>query len=191
MEFFVGLMIVIIVAVLALPWMAIMLFPFILLALGFLLVSSKEFSGKELIPIQKKVGRKNRALLIDDDPPSLHVIQDYLRNLQYELEVVADPQKAALSLFRGDYDLVILDNDLHELSGAQVLKQADYFIDSAIDEESPMLSRVVPVIGYTAHANVDWNFSSLVHFNVLGTFSKRAPPSVIKKELDRSLCYGK
>ena len=183
MSFISGFGVFIIALLLAIPWFSIVLLPIFLVTIGLLIVISGVW-------VKDKKPRKN-ALLVDDDPSSLQVIEKYLKGIQYDYEIIDNPQKAALKLYHGGYDLVIMDNDMAELSGSQILAQADKMIEGDTRHFSPMHSRVIPVIGYTGVANAKWNISPLIHYEFLSSISKRTPPSLLKQEMDKVISHAK
>ena len=64
-----------------------------------------------------------RLLLVEDDPPLARVYQEYLKGEPFEV-VHVDTGKQALAAFAdGGFDGVILDVQLPDMSGLDILKQ--------------------------------------------------------------------
>ena len=62
-----------------------------------------------------------RILLVDDEESITDILQLILENDGYTVDTASSGQKA-LSLAESQYDLVVLDIDLHDISGDQVAK---------------------------------------------------------------------
>jgi DNA-binding response OmpR family regulator len=60
---------------------------------------------------------KARILVVDDEPALRRTLERALRNLEYEVVSVGDPQLAYELLDAADYDLVMLDIHLPQMSG--------------------------------------------------------------------------
>jgi DNA-binding NtrC family response regulator len=58
-----------------------------------------------------------RILVVDDEPALRRTLERALRNLAYEVVSVGDPQLAYELLDAADYDLVMLDIHLPQMSG--------------------------------------------------------------------------
>ena len=58
-----------------------------------------------------------RILVVDDEPALRRTLERALRNLKYEVVAVGDPHLVYSILERSDYDLVLLDLHLPQMSG--------------------------------------------------------------------------
>lgn len=65
--------------------------------------------------------KKQYILLADDDVTLSTVLSDYLRNAGFVVETVVSGKKALQAIVSGRYDLAILDTNLPEKNGLQVL----------------------------------------------------------------------
>ncbi len=62
-----------------------------------------------------------RILIVDDEESITNIFQLILEDKGYTVDTASSGQEA-LSLAESHYDLVVLDIDLHDISGAQVAK---------------------------------------------------------------------
>ncbi len=62
-----------------------------------------------------------RILLAEDDKPILRLVSDVLTRAGFEVEVVQDGREAITKLTSEDFDVVVLDLMMPELSGYDVL----------------------------------------------------------------------
>lgn len=65
-----------------------------------------------------------RILIVDDEPNIRHVLSRSLRDPNYALTVAADGEEALHFLQQYNYDLLLLDLQMHAVSGLQVLRTA-------------------------------------------------------------------
>ena len=65
---------------------------------------------------------RNRALIVDDEPPIRVLLVKSLRSLGYECSDAEEGRKALDVLARENFDLVLLDMKMPGVSGLQVLK---------------------------------------------------------------------
>ena len=103
-----------------------------------------------------------------------------------DFKLITDSTLGAEVMGQGQYDLVILDNDMPRLSGPDALARADRLLDDAIksNRTSP---KVIPVIGYSGMHRARWNLPNLSHFQLIRTFHKGMPPSKLKHELEEGI----
>ena len=106
-----------------LAWFAIILAPVALLALlplGLLGYAAIRLYG-QANPSQAKAVR--RILIVDDDSRFAELLGICLESLGMEIEIVSQARKAYLQMARDQYDLVILDERMPELTGSAILKR--------------------------------------------------------------------
>ena len=76
------------------------------------------------VPERESRERKvTRILLAEDDQNLRESLQDTLRYEDYAVEAVENGQLLVDKLANGEYDLVIMDNDMPILTGVQALKE--------------------------------------------------------------------
>ncbi|MBA7596929.1 Sensor kinase CckA [subsurface metagenome] len=66
--------------------------------------------------------RKSKILLVDDDPEVSEVLELMLAQIGHEVAVVSQGQEAVALFEQGDYDLVITDLGMPDISGWEVAK---------------------------------------------------------------------
>jgi DNA-binding NtrC family response regulator len=64
-----------------------------------------------------------KILIIDDDIKILNIIEKQLKNEDYNLELINDPEKALKNIFEKDYDLIICDIKMEPINGLEIMKK--------------------------------------------------------------------
>src|SRR5262249_42594505 len=82
-----------------------------------------------------------RILVVDDDPLILETVSDWLNFEQHTVKVVRSGPAGWESLKTGKFDLVILDWDMPELNGFEILKRL---------RDSGDRTRVIMLTGHTS-----------------------------------------
>ncbi len=104
---------------------------------------SKELEPGLALPVVKAPGaRPVRVLAIDDHPDILLLVELTLRRAGFEVETVSHPGRVLTLLDRNEFDAVILDLSLPEISGLELLRRI---------RDNPR-HRDLPVIIVSAHA---------------------------------------
>jgi CheY-like chemotaxis protein len=67
-------------------------------------------------------GRKPRVLVIDDDPSVREVVRYLLEDFGYDCETAADGLRGLARFQEGDWDLVVTDLSMPEMSGWEVVE---------------------------------------------------------------------
>ncbi len=172
-------------AFLAVPWLLIIVFPLtLLLATVATLIASIFISVRRFFAADSEA-YVTRALLVDDQPTSLLVVEDILRNKNIDYTVIESGQEITQALANGHVDFVILDYDMPEVNGAQALALADQIIDLKIKRNEMASGRITPVMGYSSYDQMDWHLPVLKHFKFVGCLRKTTLPSKLKKEIER------
>ena len=78
-------------------------------------------------------------LIVDDEPDVVEFLRDYLAEKGHTVEVAIHGKKALECLKRKDYDLVLLDFNMPEMTGLELIK----FI-----KKSHLKSKVIMMTGY-------------------------------------------
>ena len=90
-----------------------------------------------------------RILVVDDEPSVRRTLERALRNLQFEVVTAGDPSMAYDLLGTGDFDLVMLDINLPQMSGDALFL--------ALVRRAPELSRrVILMSGDPWAVQSDW-----------------------------------
>jgi signal transduction histidine kinase/DNA-binding response OmpR family regulator/HPt (histidine-containing phosphotransfer) domain-containing protein len=87
-----------------------------------------------------------RILLVDDNANNREVALDFLAAAQMQVDVATNGLEAVEMVRRGDYDLVLMDIQMHEVDGLSATRQ----IRALHDGQGP--AAALPVIAMTAHA---------------------------------------
>jgi PAS domain S-box-containing protein len=86
-----------------------------------------------------------KVLLVEDDMLNQEVAQSMLINLKFDVDAVNNGREAIKALETQPYDLVLMDIQMPEMDGLQVVK----IIRSP---ESKVINKDIPIIALTAHA---------------------------------------
>lgn len=121
--------------------------------------------------------QKRRALVVDDDPLSLLYMKQVLKVLGVEAETYEHPFEARLAMKARHFDYVILDYEMPELSGTELLLCLDEF-------KHPDRPRNAKVFLYTGRSQcIDCSKIHPNNFQFGGIISK----TVSNGDLDESI----
>lgn len=157
------------------PWLLILVIPVMLMFLGLIITVAAPFI---MVVGRQKYIESIRVLMVDDNPSSLMLIRDLLTSYNCSLTVVESGKKAIEALNLEKFDLMILDNYMPEMTGAETLLNAEKQLTSKFTIERA--NTPVPVIEYSSAKDATICADSLRHFAVVGKFSKDLPPSMLK-----------
>ncbi len=90
-----------------------------------------------------------RILVVDDEPALRRTLERALRSLGHDVVAVGDPHLAYQLLDAGEYDLVLLDLHLEQMSG-------DTFFLALVRRWPWMVERVVLMTGDPWAVKTDW-----------------------------------
>jgi len=68
-------------------------------------------------------GQRSAILHIDDDPLILRIVAEKLRSTGHEVISLSDPKQALNELIEHEYRVVLLDIDMPDINGLELLKQ--------------------------------------------------------------------
>lgn len=92
-----------------------------------------------------EVRTERHILLIDDEPHFCELVKDILHNAHCTLQTFSDPHAGLReALMRNDLDLILLDIEMPELNGLEILRQL-----------KKSHNHKVPVMMFTAHAEME------------------------------------
>ncbi len=90
-----------------------------------------------------------RILVVDDEPPLRRTLERALRSMAYEVVTVGDPDLAYQLLEGGDFDLVLLDINLGQISG-------DALFLALVRRSPELANRVLLMSGDPWAVKPDW-----------------------------------
>lgn len=64
-----------------------------------------------------------KILLIDDDPDTISIYNEFLTEAGYQVDIARDGEEGLEKIRQGGYDLIILDIMMPKLDGMSILKQ--------------------------------------------------------------------
>ncbi len=76
------------------------------------------------VALQKEEERSGKILLVEDDPHLLYVTYEILEYENYQVTTAINGEAAINALSKNDFDLVITDLNLGQVSGISILKKA-------------------------------------------------------------------
>lgn len=126
------------------------------------------------------------VLLIDDNPSSLIILQNILREKNCQLTIVKSGIEALRELKNKSFDLLILDYSMPDLNGPETLKLADQLMNAIGTLDHDCTSKT-PVIEYSSNKENEWFLSSLSYFKLVEKICKSMPPSQLKSRVDQLL----
>lgn len=89
------------------------------------------------------MGKKLRALIVDDIFTNRLLLSEILKDLGHEYEEVENGKQAIEALEQGNYDLVLMDIEMPVMNGLETTRY--------IRKNSPERIRKIPVVALTAH----------------------------------------
>jgi CheY-like chemotaxis protein len=135
---------------------------------------------------QTQCDKPINILLVDDNPSSLIILENILKEKNCKLTVVKSGIEALRELKNKCFDLLILDYSMPDLNGPETLKLADQLMN-AIGTMSQDFTSKIPVIEYSSYKENEWSLSSLSYFKLVEKLCKNMPPSQLKSKVDQLL----
>jgi CheY-like chemotaxis protein len=116
-----------------------------------------------------------KVLLVDDEPKSLLLLQHLLRKRNIEFKVIRDPRTAIAELSHEVFDLLLLDFTMPEMSGLQLLREAEQNIKE---------DKCTPVVFFSGN-DIEYQYlEPMKHFTMLDIWNKNLPPSRLLRKID-------
>ncbi len=139
-------------------------------------MTSELFNSKELDQSHRPplaLGLKKKVLIIDDHPESVSLLRFSLGRWGFKTKVVCDGYEAIIEMVMHNYDLIVIDWIMPEISGLQTLIQANKSVslDPKRDPKFP-LKRQIPVVVYSSYQPDLKSIENLDHFRVIGHWNK-------------------
>jgi DNA-binding NtrC family response regulator len=98
--------------------------------------------------------KKNKALVVDDDPSVLAVLGDYMKAFNFEVETTENPRTALELCRRNRYDIIMSDLVMPQMNGLEFLqevRQADSDAAFIMITGYPSIESAVEAIRRGAH----------------------------------------
>ena len=131
-------------------------------------------SSSEVLDTSSTLDDKSQVLIVDDDQRICELVSRMLERLGHDCVAVSSGASAVDACKQGDYDLVLLDVAMPNMSGTQVY---DTLRDSAAD---------LPVVFMTGYRTEDLA-SSLKEDAAVGFLAKPFPLDELRATLDSFL----
>jgi len=105
--------------------------------------STKKYLTKDILHVDSKELSGKRALLVDDDAMNRALGQIILEGFNIRVDVVNDGKEALEVFKKGEFELVLLDIHMPEISGFQV---ADYIRNQVGDHEVKIIAVTADIV---------------------------------------------
>ncbi len=136
-----------------------------------------------LPPVSHHFKKIKRALVVDDDADMARFITQQLKREECRVESCTDGYDALERLVSKNYDLVIMDWSLPGISGGEVLRKTDEFIDM-----DPLISEKwgvdkKPVVIVSGHDINKLHFPHVEKFKIVDFWSKQIGPATLVSKI--------
>jgi CheY-like chemotaxis protein len=142
-------------------------------------------SAKQRISSQERVPFK--ALLIDDQPSSLIILEFILKRMKIDYKIVRSGMEAIREMKRDTYNLIVIDHEMPVMNGAETLVIADRYRKKKQRDCKLFSYREVPVIGFSTSKYSSWDLPELKRFALKALYQKDSNYSHLKKEFSKFL----
>ncbi len=144
---------------------------------------SEKFHLFALPPVSHHFKKIKRALVVDDDADMARFITHQLKREECRVESCTDGYDALERLVSKNYDLVIMDWSLPGISGGEVLRKTDEFIDM-----DPLISEKwgvdkKPVVIVSGHDINKLHFPLVEKFKIVDFWSKQIGPATLVSKI--------
>jgi CheY-like chemotaxis protein len=140
---------------------------------------SERFHLFALPPVSHHFKKVKRALVVDDDIDMVRFISQQLKREECRVEFCTDGYDALEKLVSKNYDLVIMDWSLPGISGGEVLRKTDEFIDmDPLTSEKWGVDKK-PVVIVSGHDINKLHFPLVEKFKIVDFWSKQIGPSAL------------
>jgi DNA-binding response OmpR family regulator len=132
-----------------------------------------------LPPVGHHFKKIKRALVVDDDIDMARFITHQLKKEECKVESCTDGYDALEKLVSENYDLVIMDWSLPGISGGEVLRKTDEFVDIDSLTSENWISEKKPVVIVSGHDINKLHFPLVEKFQIVDFWSKTMGPSAL------------
>ncbi len=144
---------------------------------------SEKYHLFALPPVSHHFKKIKRALVVDDDADMARFITHQLKREECRVESCTDGYDALERLVSKNYDLVIMDWSLPGISGGEVLRKTDEFIDM-----DPLVSEKwgvekKPVVIVSGHDINKLHFPLVEKFKIVDFWSKQIGPATLVSKI--------
>lgn len=158
---------------LSIPWLAIEQGAFFFLAIGIIVLAVASIVG-----FKSYNKKKAKVLLVDNDPDSLDLLTQILKNKGCDYTIEVNEKNAIEALKKENYDFMFLENDMPEMDGIEMLSKAE--------NEMPK-NKNVPVVFYSTDKVNCQKIPGMNHFNIVDGVSKKMPSKQLSKKVNQWL----
>jgi len=106
-------------------------------------ISQKKYLAKDILQVDSKELSGRTVLLVDDDAMNRALGQIILEGFNMKVSVVTDGKEAMEVFQKGEFELILLDIHMPEISGFQV---ADYIRNQAGDQEVRIIAVTADIV---------------------------------------------
>ncbi len=136
-----------------------------------------------LPPIGYHFKKTKRALVVDDDQDLVRFMTQQLKKEEFRVDTCTDGYDALERLVSKNYDLVIMDWSLPGISGGEVLRKTDEFIDMDPLTSETWGYQKKPVVIVSGHDINRLHFPLVDKFEIVDFWPKQMGPSALVSKL--------
>ena len=140
---------------------------------------SERFHLFALPPVSHHFKKVKRALVVDDDIDMARFITLQLKREECRVESCTDGYDALERLVSKNYDLVIMDWSLPGISGGEVLRKTDEYVDFDPLTSEQWGVEKKPVVIVSGHDINKLHFPLVEKFKIVDFWSKQIGPSAL------------
>jgi CheY-like chemotaxis protein len=144
---------------------------------------SEKYHLFALPPVGHYFKKIKRALVVDDDLDMARFITQQLKRQKCRVESCTDGYDALEKLVTENYDLVIMDWSLPGISGGEVLRKTDEFVDFDSLTSEKWGVKKKPVVIVSGHDINRIHFPLVEKFEIVDFWSKQIGPSALVKKM--------
>ena len=136
-----------------------------------------------LPPISHHFKKIKRALVIEDDVDMARFVSHQLKKEECRVESCSDGYDALEKLVNENYDLIILDWSLPGISGGELLRKTDEFVDMDPLSSEKWGFKKKPVVIVSGHDINSLHFPNVEKFEIVDFWSKQIGPSALATKI--------
>lgn len=154
------------------PWLMFIIGPFLILPAIVLFLGFTAYLG-----IRSKM--KKRALIVDDDPQAIRMMETMMKKLGVETISCQNPYEAINAMKTQDLSIVFVDQQMPEMTGVQMIQRADQECPEGANPEVVFVTGNPDEVQKEAHP--------LSHLRVGGVLSKNTGVNDLFKKVEKEV----